>query len=460
MDSDTVDLLECYVRDHPGLRNSILFDPPRLHWQGRWRRIARCRFRFSGLRLTLVNGETAFLSIQDAEAHRQDQLRPLLSLIGRGFGGWRVERILAGTDRMRHQSGGILRVLLGRGARHQLLLVAYPDSGPSPDRMLSSALLWWDATRDTLKPEGLVVCVPEHWSQELVRSLPNLAVSVQCFQYRRDWIEGVPVMAPAAELERVFPRSAVASEVFSPCVLFPFFSNVPDLLLQLSKRFSSLDLTYRKGAWEVSHLGFRLAWSEPGGHLCYFDPQCPRVLDADTLAEFSCYLGRVCRFRIFPPPNPRHFYYRYRQERWLESLVIHGHRLLNDRFREVIYSQVPSYLDGERKVLDLLTVTDSGRLAVLELKTERNLDLIFQGLDYWERVSQHLLRGEFQEAGYFRGISLSAESPLLYLVCPLFEFHRTMPIIRRYLKPETAIQCVGVNADWRKGLRVLRRFAL
>jgi len=42
---------------------------------------------------------------------------------------------------------------------------------------------------------------------------------------------------------------------------------------------------------------------------------------------------------------------------------------------------VPSYLDGQRKVLDLLTVTKSGRLAVLELKTERNLDLIFQGLD-------------------------------------------------------------------------------
>ncbi len=304
------------------------------------------------------------------------------------------------------------------------------------------------------------MCVPENWSQELVRSLPALAVSVQCFQYRRDWIDGLPVVAAAAGLERVFPSSDSASEVFSPCILFPFLSNVPDVLLQLQRRFSSLDLTYRKGAWEVSHLGFRMAWSEPGGHPCYFDPQCPRVLDAEVLADFSSYLERVCSYRIFPPPNPRHFFYRYRQERWLESLVIRGHRLLNDRFREVIYSQVPSYLDGQRKVLDLLTVTDSGRLAVLELKTERNLDLIFQGLDYWERVRQHLCREEFQEAGYFRGIHLSSESPLLYLVSPLFEFHKTMPTIRRYLKPETAVQCVGVNADWKKGLRVLRRFAL
>ncbi len=460
MDSHTVDLLERYLRDHPGLRTSILVDPPRLRWRGRWRRIARCQFRFSGLRVTLVNGEQAFLSIQDSDARRREQIRPLLSLIGRRFKGWRVESILAGTDRMRHQSGAILRVLLGRGERHQLLLVAYPDSGPSPDRMLSSALLWWDAVRADLRPEGLLVCVPENWSQELVRSLPALAVPVQCFEYRRDWVDGVPVVAAATGLERVFPSSALASEVFSPCVLFPFLSNVPDVLFQLQKRFSSLDLTYRKGAWEASHLGFRMAWSEPGEHLCYFDPQRPRVLDAETLADFCSYLEQVCRYRTFPPPNPRHFFYRYRQERWLESLVIRGHRLLNDRFSEVIYSQVPSYLDGQRKVLDLLTVTDSGRLAVVELKTERNLDLIFQGLDYWERVRQHLYRQEFQKAGYFGGISLSAESPLLYLVCPLFEFHKTMPIIRRYLKPETSVQCVGLNTDWKKGLRVLRRFAL
>ena len=121
---------------------------------------------------------------------------------------------------------------------------------------------------------------------------------------------------------------------------------------------------------------------------------------------------------------------------------------------------MPSYLDGQRKVLDLLTVTESGRLAVLELKTERNLDLIFQGLDYWERVRQHLSREEFQKAGYFRGMSLSAESPLLYLVCPLFEFHKTMLIIRRYLKQETKVQCVWVNADWKTGLSVLLRFSL
>ena len=127
-----------------------------------------------------------------------------------------------------------------------------------------------------------------------------------------------------------------------------------------------------RGRWRrIARCQFRVAWSEPGGHLCHFDAECPRVFVTETLADFASHFGRVCRYRTFPPPNPRHFFYRYRQERWLESLVIRGHRLFNDRFREVIYSQVPSYLDGQRKVLDLLTVTDSGRLAVLDRVEDR-----------------------------------------------------------------------------------------
>ena len=101
----------------------------------------------------------------------------------------------------------------------------------------------------------------------------------------RDWIDGTPVVAATTGLERVFPSSAAVSEVCSPCVLFPFFPNVPDVLRQLQNQFSSLDLTYRKGAWELSHLGFRVAWSEPGGHPCRFDAECPRVLGPETFAD-------------------------------------------------------------------------------------------------------------------------------------------------------------------------------
>ena len=81
-------------------------------------------------------------------------------------------------------------------------------------------------------------------------------------------------------------------------------------------------------------------------------------------------------------------------------------------------------------MLDLLGVTEDGRLAVIELKADEDLHLALQGLDYWVRVRWHHLQnpdnatglGEFQRHGYFGGLRLSAEPPRLYLVAPALEF--------------------------------------
>jgi hypothetical protein len=38
-------------------------------------------------------------------------------------------------------------------------------------------------------------------------------------------------------------------------------------------------------------------------------------------------------------------------------------------------------------MIDVLAVTREGRLAVLELKAEKDIHLPLQGLDYWSRVA-------------------------------------------------------------------------
>ncbi len=59
-------------------------------------------------------------------------------------------------------------------------------------------------------------------------------------------------------------------------------------------------------------------------------------------------------------------------------------------------------------MIDVLTATRQGRLAVLELKADEDIHLPLQGLDYWSRVAWHHSRGEFQKFGYFPGTRVVA----------------------------------------------------
>src|SRR5438876_12170695 len=88
---------------------------------------------------------------------------------------------------------------------------------------------------------------------------------------------------------------------------------------------------------------------------------------------------------------------------------------LDPRWR---YSQVPAFSASDRAMIDVLTVTREGRLAVLELKADEDIQLPLQGLDYWSRVAWHHARGKFQHFGYFPARELSSESPLLFLAAP------------------------------------------
>jgi hypothetical protein len=67
--------------------------------------------------------------------------------------------------------------------------------------------------------------------------------------------------------------------------------------------------------------------------------------------------------------DTRHSLYRAHPERWLESIaredITRIDAMLDQRF---VYAQVLANAGGEHGVLDLLTVTRSGRLAIIELK--------------------------------------------------------------------------------------------
>jgi hypothetical protein len=124
---------------------------------------------------------------------------------------------------------------------------------------------------------------------------------------------------------------------------------------------------------------------------------------------------------------------------------------------DIVYSQVPAFAAGDRGMLDLLTVTRTGRVAVLELKADDSLHLPLQALDYWSRVRQLQREHAFQKHGYFPEMRLSDEAPLLYLVAPALRIHPSTDAILRHLSPEVQWELIGLNEDWRKCRKVILR---
>jgi hypothetical protein len=145
-------------------------------------------------------------------------------------------------------------------------------------------------------------------------------------------------------------------------------------------------------------------------------------------------------------------------ERELQVLVEQNIRLidpsLDPRF---VYPQVPAFLGGDRGMIDLLTVTNQGRLAVVELKVHEDIELPMQGLDYWLRVRWHQARQEFQRKGYFRGLELSSAPPLLFFACPQFRYHSSFPQVAGELDSTIPLIQVGINENWSSGVRVVLR---
>ena len=153
-----------------------------------------------------------------------------------------------------------------------------------------------------------------------------------------------------------------------------------------------------------------------------------------------------------------HALYRAQPERWLETLVEEDPTRVDPRLDpHNIYRQVPAVTGGERGVLDLLGVTREGRLAILELKAGEDLQLVMQAADYWLSVNGHLEQDDFRRYGYFEGIKLSTAPPRIFLVAPALRFHPATNTLLGFLRPEIEVMRVGVQENWRSGLRVSLR---
>ena len=159
--------------------------------------------------------------------------------------------------------------------------------------------------------------------------------------------------------------------------------------------------------------------------------------------------------------------FRLQPERWLESLVRAQITAVDATLcAEPVYVQVGALAGAnDRGMLDLLAVTKRHRLAVIEVKTDEDLHMAMQGLDYWIRVQHHHLAhvdastglGDLQRQGYFPATRLSSELPVLLLVAPALHIHPATEMILRHLHPAVEWHLIALDERWRTQLRPIWR---
>jgi len=161
--------------------------------------------------------------------------------------------------------------------------------------------------------------------------------------------------------------------------------------------------------------------------------------------------------------------FRLQPERWLESrLRLNIGELLPHLRADLFYSQVPALSNGDRGMLDLLTLDRDGRLNVIELKADEDLHLPLQALDYWIRV-RALNRDRqsvaavtrafsaFERQGYFAGAEVSSLAPRLILAAPALRIHPANEPVLRAFSAEIEWELIALTEHWRREMNVVFR---
>lgn len=405
------------------------------------------------------------------KAARSRYARLLERVLRRDMPGWTLDksRLSTSMDLERSFSPVYARGVVRKGrSAFAVLGVNQQETQGSVDAALTFGLLWLDACREREAGrsvvEGLRLYVPPKTSATIQIRLAHLnheAAKFQLFEFDERDESSVQIdLADHGNIQTRLVRLPDAAQVRLR------FAATLSKIMPLAPQgevtvISPTELSFRLHGLELARA--RLA-NAPGAfhvteEIIFGPPGYETRLNEETAPAFKEFIKVAVEARR-PNGDRRDPLWRMYPERWLESLVFKNVSAVDSSLDPAhVYSQVPAFSASDRAMIDVLTCTRDGRLAVLELKADEDMHLALQGLDYWARVLWHHSRGEFQQYGYFSGLQLSPQPPLLMLVAPSLRVHPATDTVLRYFSPAIEWSLVGLDERWREGIRVIYRKA-
>ena len=403
------------------------------------------------------------------KAMRGRYARLLERVLRRDMPGWALDksRLSTSMDLERSFSPVYARGLVRKGrSAFAVLGVNDQETQGSVDAALTFGLLWLDVCRESeagrTLVEGLRLYVPPKTSATIGIRLAHLnheAAKFQLFEFdERDESSTQIDLSDHGNIQTRLVRLPDAAQVrarFAETV-----SNIMAIAPQAEVTvISPTEISFRHHGLELARA--RLA-NAPGTfqvaeEMIFGPPGYETRLNQETAPAFKEFVKIAAEARS-PSGDRRDPLWRMYPERWLESLIFKNVSALDSSLDPAhVYSQVPAFSASDRAMIDVLTCTRAGRLAVLELKADEDMHLALQGLDYWARVLWHHNRGEFQQHGYFSGLQLSPQPPLLMLVAPSLRVHPATDTVLRYFSPAIEWSLAGLDERWRDEIKVIYR---
>jgi hypothetical protein len=384
----------------------------------------------------------------------------------RHFPEFAIARLTSGVDLEKSFGPIYVRGLLRRGqSAYAVLGVNEKETQASIDAALTFGILWLDICRQQAGKflvEGLHLFVPNGSStliRERMMNLHRAAAKWRLFEFneRDDSVIEIDCSDRGNISTRLVhaPNEAAALERFTDSII-----RVKSILpnCEISVR-SPAELAFRWRGLEFARarMGAEAVTFRSKQEIVFGVGAEERLLEDRNWSTFVQLLTALRDTRH--PYGPRqHPLFRLHPERWLEQLVVADVSVIDERLGSaVLYSQIPAFSAADRAMIDVLTVTRVGRLAIVELKADEDIHLPLQGLDYWSRVAWHHSRGEFPRFGYFLERELSPAPPLLFLVAPALHVHPATDTLLRYISPEVDWEFAGIDERWREGVKVVFR---
>lgn len=415
-------------------------------------------------RLELIPRISARVLAEEVHALRRWRCAQLARLACARLPGAVIERASLSAGRGFNQPGPFARILLKRaGSRIAVTgIVTPPAQARRVDALLSSTLVWFLRLRETSRSPlnlKLWMAVEQPCIEALRRRTallrPDLLKAISLYEVDPDLSALTPVAS--YELEELFksrpPRinsfriepgeTAARIRALAPEAIDCVRARHGETL-----RFHGLAFARVRRVLNQERVWFGL------------DSSKRRLLDDGSIEDWEKLLTDLIEHRRADAPSRQHALYRQAPEAWLESILRRDITLLDPGLRlsplHAQFRAAQTKAAGSRPI-DLLALRRDGRLVVVELKVSKDREHVLQGADYWRRVEAYRRQGSISRARLFDDAEIADEPPLVYLAAPALSFHRSLDALAQSLRTEIELYRFGLNEDWRRGVRVIRR---